>query len=98
MSSFRSGMAAGVRTRQPETTMQQHQPGPHDDEADEPLGPATLPTPTCLHCNLQMHWYYSRLERQNGSEVIAHSFYCDNCSAVSTVRQPMKPHYEFLVA
>ena len=54
--------------------------------------------PTCPHCNVLMRWYYSKLERQNDSDFIVHSFYCDTCSAVVTVREPMKPHYEFLVA
>jgi hypothetical protein len=46
--------------------------------------------PLCPHCHIEMLWYQSRLQRQNGSSKIVHSFHCPNCAMVVQTEEPTK--------
>jgi len=58
-------------------------------EDDPPESRAPKP-PTCPNCKLPMSWYNSRLQRQNGSQKIVHSFVCPNCAMVIETDEPHK--------
>jgi hypothetical protein len=44
--------------------------------------------PRCPNCNIEMLWYQSRLQRQNGASKIVHSFHCPNCAMVVQTEEP----------
>jgi hypothetical protein len=46
--------------------------------------------PRCPHCNTDMLWYQSRLQRQNGKSKIVHSFHCPNCAMVVQTEEPSR--------
>ncbi len=52
--------------------------------------PGQLRAPQCLNCKIDTLWYQSRLQRQNGSSKIVHSFHCPNCAMVVTTEEPAK--------
>jgi hypothetical protein len=46
--------------------------------------------PQCPNCHIEMLWYQSRLQRQNGSSKIVHSFHCPNCAMVVQTEEPTR--------
>ena len=52
--------------------------------------PGTPRAPQCPNCGIDTLWYQSRLQRQNGSSKIVHSFHCPNCAMVMTTEEPAK--------
>jgi hypothetical protein len=54
-------------------------------DADErPIGPA------CPHCGRSVTWYQSRLQQDNGSQIIVHSFQCTHCGTLVETEEPKK--------
>ena len=46
--------------------------------------------PRCPNCHIDTLWYQSRLQRQNGSSKIVHSFHCPNCAMVVQTEEPTR--------
>jgi hypothetical protein len=46
--------------------------------------------PRCPNCGIDTLWYQSRLQRQNGSSKIVHSFHCPNCAMIVQTEEPMR--------
>ena len=46
--------------------------------------------PQCPNCKIGMTWYNSRLQRQNGSSRILHSFACQQCGMVIETTTPTR--------
>lgn len=46
--------------------------------------------PSCPNCGIETLWYQSRLQRQNGSSKIVHSFHCPNCAMIVQTEEPMR--------
>ena len=57
---------------------------------DKDSEPDRLKAPFCPNCHIGMLWYQSRLQRQNGSSKIVHSFHCPNCAMVVQTEEPNK--------
>lgn len=63
------------------------EPGRSAQDKDETGRPKA---PRCPNCNIETLWYQSRLQRQNGSSKIVHSFHCPNCAMVVTTEEPTR--------
>jgi hypothetical protein len=57
---------------------------------DTPQRHRDPPAPACPRCNAIMTWYNSRLQRQNGSQKIVHSFHCLSCGMSKETDEPKK--------
>ena len=42
------------------------------------------------NCKIDTLWYQSKLQRQNGSSKIAHSFHCPNCAMIVQTEEPSR--------
>jgi hypothetical protein len=62
--------------------------GPSRIPEDKDDSPGHPKAPTCPNCRVGMLWYQSRLQRQNGSSKIVHSFHCPNCAMVVQTEEP----------
>ena len=63
-------------------------PAPERVSDDKDKGPSHPKAPVCPNCHISMLWYQSRLQRQNGSSKIVHSFHCPNCAMVVQTEEP----------
>jgi len=61
--------------------------GPERAHDETPGAPRA---PQCPNCRITTLWYQSRLQRQNGSSKIVHSYHCPNCARVMTTEEPAK--------
>jgi hypothetical protein len=64
-------------------------PAPERQTQDKPESGRAKP-PRCPHCNIDTLWYQSKLQRQNGSSKIVHSFHCPNCAMIVQTEEPSR--------
>jgi predicted RNA-binding Zn-ribbon protein involved in translation (DUF1610 family) len=65
-------------------------PGPRPQGASDEAEKGRQSPPRCPNCGIETLWYQSRLQRQNGSSKIVHSYHCPNCAMIVQTEEPMR--------